>query len=81
MKVNKRKLVITLLLYNGQRSADEVKQAEMTQPSVCHPIGTSLGIRTMITLRCERHLWTVPQACQAAPSKACRATSAITGTR
>ena len=74
-------LVITLLVYNGQNSADEVKQIAMTQSSVCHPIGTGLGLRTMITLRCERHMWTVPQACQAAPSKACRAASAITGTR
>ena len=74
-------LVITLLVYNGQNSADEVKQIAMTQSSVCHPIGTGLGLRTMITLRCERQMWTVPQAFQAAPSKACRAASAITGTR
>ena len=78
---SRKKRVITLLVYNGQNSADEVKQIVMTQSSVCHPIGTGLGLRTMITLRCERHMWTVPQACQAAPSKACRAVSAITGTR
>jgi hypothetical protein len=75
------RLVIILLVYNGQNSADEVKQIAMTQSSVCHPIGTGLGLRTMIALRRERHMWTVPQACQAAPSKACRAASAITGTR
>lgn len=79
--VNPQYLVITLLVYNGQNSADEVEQTEMTQSSVCCLIGTGLGLRTMITLRCERHLWTVPQACQAAPSKACCAASAITGLR
>jgi hypothetical protein len=78
---NGQLLVITLLVYNGQNSADEVKQIVMTQSPVCHPIGTGLGLRTMITLRRERHMWTVPQACQATPSKACRAASAITGTR
>jgi len=31
----------------------------MTQSTVCHPIGTGLGLRTMIALRCERHIWTV----------------------
>jgi hypothetical protein len=49
-------LVMTLLVYNGQNSADEVKQTEMTQSSVFFLIGTGLGLRTMITLRCERHL-------------------------
>ena len=73
--------MITLLLYNGQDSADEVGWTEMTQSSVRLPIGTGLGLRTMITPRRERQMWTVPQACQAAPSKACCATSAITGQR
>ena len=42
-------------MYNGQNSADEVEQIAMTQSSVCHPIGTDLGLRAMITPRCERH--------------------------
>jgi transposase len=53
----------------------------MTQSSACYPIGTGLGLRTRGILRYERHMGTVPQACQVAPSKACRAQSAITGTR
>ena len=73
--------LITLLVYTGQNSADEVKQTKMIQSTVCRLIGTGLGLRTMISQRCERHLWTVPQACQAAPSKACCAASAITGLR
>jgi hypothetical protein len=37
-------VVITLLLYNGQDSADEIRWTEMTQSSVRLPIGTGLGI-------------------------------------
>ena len=33
----------------------------------------------MITLRCERYLRTVPQACQAAPPKVCCAKSTVPG--
>jgi transposase len=71
----------TLLLYTGQRRADEVKQEAITRSLTCYPIGTDLGLRTTGTPRCERQERTVPQVCQAAPSKACRAPSAITGTR
>ena len=54
----------------------------MTQSSAWYPIGTGLGLRTWSILRFERQLGTVPQACQTAPSKACRAMqSALTGTR
>ena len=70
-----------LLVYTGQGGADEVEHAAMTQSSACLLIGTGLGLRTTIILRCERLPWTVPQADQAALSKACRASSSITGTR
>ena len=62
-----------LLVYTGQDGADEVEHAAMTQSSACLLIGTGLGLRTTMILRCERLLWTVPQADQAALSKACRA--------
>ena len=70
-----------LLLYNGQKGADEVEQGATTQSHTCHPIGTGLGMRTCGILRCERPMGTVPQANQVPPSKACRALSALTGTR
>jgi hypothetical protein len=32
----------------------------MTSRLSVHPIGTGLGMRTHLSLRCERQIWTVP---------------------
>ena len=37
-------IAITLLLYNGQDSTDEIRWTEMTQSSVRLSIGTDMGI-------------------------------------